>query len=251
VALSVSVSVDPDTLAVAVDVSGGTPPYAARAYPTGGSSYPLLGEWIGTGSDLSIYDGRARIGVPTTYTVEDDAAAEVTSAEVTVGGGAVLTSALDPYTAVPVVVQRDHENEREARGVIYDVIERESPAVAIAPMRFPSGDLVLRVPQEDRAALDDLIRSGEPLSLRTPHPESSDDKTFMVLRFAQRAALDDLPKGYREVTLSYQVIEDDLGPFYTGADNTWTAVQGAHATWTDVLVTYATWADVRRNRPRT
>lgn len=250
-ALSITPTVNPTTKAVSLLVAGGTPPYVVTASPVGAPDYVLRGGWSGVGASLTTVDGEVRLNVPTQYSATDAASGSATTSPVTVASTTdVLSDSLDPTRALPVVVQSQDGFEREARTTVWDVLGRDDPAVSTGPMRYPAGDLVLRVAPDDRAALVDLIASGQPLLLRSVSPDAVDDMHIAVRRLRTDLALPEAPAGTRVLTLEVQAITRDLGAYVPSTTRTYTLLTAEASSYTDVLVRFATYDDVRTGRQR-
>lgn len=249
-ALSCTATVDAATKSVSVLVAGGTPPYAVVATPTGGAPYTVRGTWTGTSPTLTIRDAEARLNVPTQYAASDAAAGAASSAIVTVTATqAYLSDALDYTQVLAVEVVTQVPNEREARTRTWDVIGRPDPFVSTAPMRLRSGDLVLRVPQSQRAALEALLQRGSPLLLRSIYPESTDDVTMAVQRVRDEYVMAEDPMGDRLYTLTHQAVSRELGTIDAGA-RTYSMLLAEATTYTNVLVKFARYDDVRTGLQR-
>jgi hypothetical protein len=117
-------------------------------------------------------------------------------------------------------------------------------------MRLRSGDLVLRVEQADRATVEALLLLGDPLLLRSVHPEAVDDVVMLPTRVRDALVLEDKPNGARWFTISYQAVSRNLGTFIPDSDRTYTNLLADAADYTDVLVRFATYDDVRTGRQR-
>lgn len=249
--LTVTPTLDTTNMVVSVQVSGGTPPYALTATPVGAPEYQVRGTWSGAGSTLTLVDGDVRLNVAVQYSATDAAAGSASASPVTLTSTTdVLSDALD-YTQVrPVVVVSQPPNVWEARSRFWDVIGREDPAVSAAPMRLRAGDLVLRVAPADRAGMEQLLLSGNPLLLRSVYPDAVDDVVLLVTRLTDALAMTDNPSGPRHFTLSYQAVSRKLGAYIPDSTRTYTTLLADAATFTDVLVKFATYDDVRTGRQR-
>jgi hypothetical protein len=230
--------------------SGGTAPYSWTAFPNGGTPYTVP-RTVADPTGAATVDGLAPLGREVTYQVRDSAGA---SLDVTTSlpepPSAVLSDALDPARVLFVTVVDQLPNEWAARSVWFDVLDRRDPFVAVAPMRFRNGTIVLRtVTADDRRDLFDLLTTGRPLVLRSPCAAAVDDLTILVNQVTEELASDSMKAGPRSWSLTYQAVSNELGPYLPDPDWDWSAVVAdpRNTSWSQVAVSFASWDDLVTN----
>jgi hypothetical protein len=230
---------------------GGTAPYTWEAFPTGADPYTVPATTSDPTGRVTV-DGYAPLGRDVLYRVTDatGATAEPPIMNVPDPGAPVLSHATDPTRWQLVAVADQLPNEWAARSVWFDVLDRRDPFVATAPLRLRNGDVVLYLPDlAARGPLLDLLADGVPLLLRSPCTAAVDDVVMLVTGVREELAVPDRKAGARLVTLTYQAVTRDLGPYLP--DPTWTwadlVADTRLPTWAQVPPSFATWADVVSN----
>lgn len=251
-------TVDPGAAGtVRLDVSGGTPPYRAEASPGGDRpDYRVRDSWAdmpGVPSGRIGVDGAAPLNVPVQYVVTDATGAQVTTSAVTVTSSvSILSDATDPGAFLPVRVVSQKPNSWQARSVWWDILGSPAPFASVAPMRYRSGPLALRIETvTERAALLTLLRPGNPLMFRGACPPTVDDLTILVETAEESLILDNRPEGPYLWTLDYQAITVDLGPYDVDSARSYDTVKAAVSAYDTLYATYATYDAVRTGTPRT
>jgi hypothetical protein len=230
--------------------AGGTGPYSWRAYPTGGDDYAVPAT-VNDPTGRVTVDGFAPLGRDILYRVTDStgAAAEA-SATLTDPGVAVLSDATDPTRHVLVTVADQLPNEWEARSVWFDILDRRDPFVAVAPLRFRNGELVLLLSGTDaRADLLALLAPGTPLVIRSACVSNVDDLVILPTRVREELVNETDKGGARLWTITYQAVTRDLGPYLPDPEWTWELVgmDSRLPSWTAFSATFATWSDAVAN----
>lgn len=235
---------------VELTATGGTAPYTWRAFPTGGEDYTVPAT-MAVPDGRATVDGYAPFGRAILYRATDSTGA-AGEAMVTLPDppGPVLSDALDPNRFVRVPVIDQLPNAWDARSVWFDVLDRRDPFVAVAPLRFRNGELVVRVAGNDeRTELMALLATGSPLVLRSPCSDALDDVVMLPSQVREALALTDDKTGPRTVTITYQAVTRDLGPYLPDPEWTWTDVLADDrlASWNVVRATFSTWDDMVSN----
>lgn len=254
-ALTVTATPDPITGSVRLVIDGGTPPYVLDASPGGDRpDYRVRTTYATVPGDPAAriaVDGDIPLNTPTVYVATDTHGSQGQSAPVTVASTRpILSDATDPSRALPVVVVRQPPNEWESRSVWWDVLGARAPFASIGPLRFRSGDLVLRVEDRTaRAALVALLSTGNPVVLRSTIPDNVDDVVALVERVRDELVVEDAPGGPRLFTLTYQAIARELGPYAVDPGRSYGAVLDSYSSYGVVLGTYATYDALRAGDP--
>jgi hypothetical protein len=248
-ALTATAVPDPgDGFYVVLTATGGTAPITWLAYPNGGDSYTVP-RASSDPTGRTTVDGTAPFGREVTYQARD-AAGDSVDVQVTLADppSAVLSDAVDPNRALMVTVVDQLPNSWAARSVWFDVLDRRDPFVAVAPLRYRDGTLVLRVTtQDDRRSLLGLLTPGTPLVLRSPCHANVDDVVLLPTQVDESLTG---PKGLpREWSITYQAVTRDVGPYLP--DPTWSwddlVADPRNGSWSQVQASYATWDDVVAN----
>lgn len=243
-ALTITALVDPATKHVRLTITGGAPEYVVDAAPAGDrAAYRVRSVFSKVAGDTTAriaLDGDVPLNVPTQWVVTDRTGAQASSPVLTVDSAhPILADALDPSNAQPVVVVSQPPNTWEARSVWWDVLGQREPFASIAPMRLRSGELVLRVEGGvQRAALMAVMQSGHPVVLRSVCPDAVDDLTLLPEQVAESLVLDDSPSGARNVTIRYQAVTRELGPYAVDPGRTYEALPVEAATYGTLLGLY-------------
>lgn len=240
VALTITATVDATSRAVRLTITGGTPEYVVQAAPGGDrlpytvrSTYsPLSGDPTGRVA----VDGDAPLNTPVQYVVTDKAGDQAQTAVVTVASDLpVLADAMDPSRAMAVLVVSQPPNTWEARSVWWDVLGQREPFVSVAPLRLRSGDVVFRVASlAERTQLVSIMASGHPLVLRSTCPDAVDDVIMLPATVEDALVMDDAPGGPRNVTVSYQAVARELGPYVLDPGRSYASLPAESATYGDV-----------------
>jgi hypothetical protein len=228
--------------------AGGTAPFRWQAFPNGGDVYTVPA----TSTDPTgrvTYDGLAPFGREVTYRVTDSTGATFDlEASLDDPPSAVLSDAVDPNRSAFVTVVDQLPNTWAGRSVWFDVLDRRDPFVAVAPMRYRNGTIVVRVTggTDDRRDLLDLLTPGVPLVLRSPCHEAVDDVVILVSEVTEELALEAAKAGPRLWRLTYQAVTRDIGPYLPDPSWTWDdlVADPRNPSWTAVEAGYATWDDV-------
>jgi hypothetical protein len=235
---------------VELAVSGGVAPYTWQAFPTSGDPYTVPATITNPSGNLTV-DGYAPLARPILYRATDSTGA---SGEATVElpdpGSAVLSDALDPARFMLVTVVDQLPNAWQARSVWFDVLDRRDPFVAVAPLRFRDGTLVVRVHGNDeRRALLALLATGSPLVVRSACGDTLDDVVILPNEVAESLVVDKDKAGPRHVAITYQAVTRDLGPYFPDPEWTWSDVVAdpRHPSWTALVASFASWSDVVAN----
>lgn len=254
-ALSITAVPDAATASVRLTITGGTPPYVTDAAPGGDRpDYRVRSQYstvTGAPSTRVAVDGDIPLNTPTQYVATDATGAQASSAAVTVAhDGAVLSDATDPGRVLDVVVVSQPPNAWEARSVWWDVLGARAPFASVAPMRFRSGDLVLRAEgRSERAALLELLTTGNPVVLRASTPDTVDDLVALPESLTEELVLSDVPSGPRLLRITYQAISRELGPYAVDPGRTYAAVLSAYATYGALLLVFPTYDALRVGDP--
>lgn len=230
--------------------AGGTGPFTWHAFPTGGDDYAVPATITDpTGRDT--FDGFAPLGRDVLYRVTDSTGATAeASATLTDPGVGVLSDATDPTRVVLVPVVDQLPNEWQGRSVWFDVLDRRDPFVAVAPLRFRNGELVVHVSGLDaRRALMDLLAPGTPLVIRSACVENVDDAVILVSSVRETLVVEADKGGPRLWTLTYQAVTRDLGPYMPDPAWTWELVSqdSRLPSWTAFVASFASWSDAAAN----
>jgi hypothetical protein len=233
-----------------MSVSGGTAPYTWRAFPTGTDPYTVPATVTNPSGNLTV-DGYAPFGRDILYRATDSTGAVGEAvAALTDPPGGVLSDALDPNRAVVLPVLDQLPNQWEARSVWFDVLDRRDPFVAVAPLRFRNGELVVRVDGNDqRQSVIDLLAPGNPLVFRSPCVSALDDVVMLPTSVREALVVEADKSGPRTVTITYQAVTRELGPYLPDPTWTWELVglDSRLPSWTAFVDTFATWSDAVAN----
>lgn len=244
-ALAVAATVTDPGRVVVLAVTGAAGPVTATAFPASGASYAVRTGWTVSGGTRTGMDGDAAFGVDTTYVVTDGVST-ASSAVVRVDSThAVLADATTPTHAVDVIVLDQLPNTWEARSVWWDVLGSRAPFASVAPLRFRSGDLVLYCPDRDaREDVVGLLSTGVPFTLRTPCGHAVDDVIGLPSGIVEELVNVDDKGGPRRLTIGYQAVARELGPFLGDPTRTYASLLGEDATYALLLTDHARYADV-------
>jgi hypothetical protein len=254
-ALSITATVDADTLAVRLTITGGTPDYTVQAAPGGDrlpytvrSTYsPISGDPTGRVA----LDGDAPLNTPTQYVVTDKAGQQAQTGVVEpVSDHPVLADATDPSRAMAVVVVSQPPNEWEARSVWWDVLGQRAPFVSVAPMRLRSGELVLHVPdRSQRARLMNLLAVGNPMVLRSACPPAVDDVVLLPTVVRDELVMESNPAGARMFTITYQAVARELGPYTLDPGRTYASLPTESVDYAAVVGKFTDYAALLSGQP--
>lgn len=248
-ALAATATVDGSAFAVRFTITGGSGSYVLDASPAVGSRYrvrSMLTPIVGDPNGRTGVDGDIPLDVPTTYIVTDGSSgAQLVLAPVTVTApGPLLSDATDPTRVVPVVVVSQKPDEWSARSVWWDVLGARAPFVSIAPLRYRAGPLVLYVAgHADRDAVLSLLSSGVPFVLRTPCRDAVDDVIGIPEAITGDLVAPDVPSGPGLLTIRYQAVSRELGPYSGQAGRTYGIALSESASYDVVTSSFATYAD--------
>ncbi len=235
---------------VELAASGGTAPYSWQAFPTGADPYTVPATVTNPNGNLTV-DGYAPLARDILYRATDkvgQSGEAVTS--LPDPGAAILSDALDPTRHLLVTVVDQLPNRWQGRSVWFDILDRRDPFVAVAPLRFRDGSLILRVAgNDDRRALLDLLATGSPLLLRSACLDNVDDVVALPLDVDESLIDSDDKGGPRLFTIAYQSVTRDLGPYMPDPSFVWSDVVAdpRNASWSALVRGYATWSDVVSN----
>jgi hypothetical protein len=227
--------------------TGGTAPYSWTAYPNGGTAYTVP-RTVADPTGATTVDGLAPLGREVTYQVRDSAGASFdVTAQLPDAPSAVLSDALNPDRALFVTVLDQLPNEWAARSVWFDVLDRRDPFVALAPMRFRNGTIVVRtVTADERRDLFDMLTPGGPLVLRSPCAAAVDDLTILVNQVSEELTVESAKTGPRSWSLTYQAVSSELGPYLPDPDWDWDGVVSdpRNPSWDVVAASFTSWDDL-------
>lgn len=251
--LAITATPDASLAAVRFDVTGGAGPFILTAYPTGSPSYVVRTMWTLDANVWHAIDGDIPIDVPTSYTVTDTAtgATAATGAVTVSSASPVLSDALDPTRTVRIPVVSQTPDEWQARSVWWDVLGTRAPFVSVAPLRYRNGDLVLYVADRtERDAALAVLTSGSPFVLRTPCRDRVDDIIGLPERVSADTVVNGEESGPFTVTITYQAVARELGPYVGQGGRTYAVALAESATYDVVLSTFASFRDWLAGVPR-
>lgn len=255
-ALTITADVEPTSLAVLLTIAGATDPTRLHvdAFPQGGAAYRVRTMLTPVAGGVAAMDGDASFGVPISYVVTDEvnAATAATAAPITVTSTEpMLADALNPSSAVRVVVKSQPPNTWEARSVWWDILGSRAPFVSVAPMRYRNGDLVLYVASADeRDAVIRVLASGSPFVLRTPCGDAVDDVIGLPATITEDLVLEADATGPRLLTITYQAVARELGPYAGQAGRTYAAALSESTDYGMVAGRFADYAHLLSGVPR-
>lgn len=223
--------------------------YRSSHWPDGRSSSRKLGTGAST-IDLTV----PLDGATVSYTAVDSAGTASVTVTPAVPTKPVLgLVAGGELPAVEVVVESLHEQEVTARGVFHDVLDRNEPYYE--PMRpiDKHGEMSLLLahppggfPGASLSRLRALLRTGQPLMLRTLCNDKVEDLAFAALRWTEghtgtRHGPD------RRTAVSWRAVSPVWGDEIAVAGRVWAMVPPEFPTWADAAAN-GTWLDMVEGR---
>jgi hypothetical protein len=248
-ALTITARPDAPAYAVRLTVTGAAgAPFTVTAEPVGGTAYAvrLIGDPVTDPADVT--DFEAPFGVAIRYTVNVSGVTANVLADPLEASGVVLSSTMRAGSARPVTLVADQPHDWTARSAWFDVIGRRDPLVTVDTMRYRSGVWEFRAGNRAaRAALLDLIVSGEPLLLRSGCPDDVDDAIALPLRASEDPVVGN--RGPRLFRVEYQAVTRTVGPYAGASAWTFAHVADYADTFTDLAAAFVSFRDLSLGPP--
>lgn len=191
--------------------------------------------------DGVLWDYKPELGLTYEYVAVDDVDS-VTSPPVSITSSHPILSSTTSAIARRVTVVEYRPYRGDGRSVWHPVLGRNDPLVTIHPALYPQGTLRLWAADNDeRLALIDMLRLGEPLHLRTTCSERLDSMHLLMLSWSDPFPNDRRRSGPCYIDIEFQAMSDTPGIVPPDPGRTYQTVLDAHDTYQDVLITWPTY----------
>jgi len=219
--------------------------WAVRLNATGNTGTVSWYRDTATTSDLYLGDGptvldrTVPLDEPVTYYATDDLTLATAPLFTLPSGGLPVLSSTMNSTAYAVTVVSYRPYQGQGASVWHPVIGRSDPLVSIFPALYPSGELVLRVPDNDtRTNLILMLQPGDPLLLRSTCHDRLDTMTILMTSWEDPYVSDQAQGGPAYLRIRYQRVTDVAPAWQPPPDRTYQTVLTQHATYQAVLDAY-------------